>query len=186
MNFLLAGKYLVLLIALGSLLIGLIVFITKKPLIINSVFRNLSIIPLLIAAFLFTGDQELILSNIFILFLLIALITLISSAFSGITILGSTDERLQEITAESLRKKGAELEQIPSAVYIKNNQNVWLFSFVKRSGISSISIKGRESKQVISEVIKDLRGNNLQFNTAYPAYTLITSAVLLVLFFMQG
>lgn len=185
MNFLLAGKYLVLLIAIESLLTGMIVLITKKPLIINSVYRNLSIVPLLIAAYLLTGDQEFIINNIFILVMLIVLITVISSAFKGITVLGSRDERLQELTAEFLRKNNAEIEQIPTAIYVKNNHNVWLFSSVAKYGIQSISVKGRESSRVVNALIKELRTNNLQYCSGYMLYTLFTGLVLLALYFVN-
>lgn len=185
MNFLLAGKYLVLLIALGSILIGLIVFITKKPLIINSAYRNLSIVPLLIAAYFATGDEEFIISNIVILFLLIALITIISFAFKGITILGSADERLQNLTAEDFTEKGIEFDQIPTTIYIKKSKVILSFSTITRYGISGISFKGNARNTEVNELIKELRRKNLLFSSYYPVYAFVSGAILLFLYFIQ-
>jgi len=124
---------------------------------LNHSHHLLTLIPILLISYFCTGDFTFIISNIVILYFLIALIFIISRMFRGVTIFGSSDSELQNKLAEYLSDRGVEFEQIPTTIYI-NKKNVTLsISFNEKYGTSGISIKGKTTDLTVNNIVKELR-----------------------------
>ncbi len=183
MNFLFTIKTIGLIIALVSFLQALLVLIRRKPIVLNSSYHFLTLIPILLISYFCTGDFTFIISNIVILFFLIAIIFIISRLFRGVTIFGSSDAELQNKLAEYLSDRGVEFEQIPKTIYINKKDVTLSISFNEKYGTSGISIKGKVTDLTVNNIVKELLKKELQFSFKYPIYAAVSGFLFLIMYF---
>lgn len=175
----------ILLIAFFSMLEAIFVYFRNTPYIIKSKYRFLAIIPIILISYFSVWNFSFIISNIVILFILIVLVLSLGMAFKNIYVFGGVEADVRDNIVKFLNEKHFEIEQIPSAIYIKKINYTLQIIPIKKRGIIQIQVTGNDHDYLINMLVKDLRKNLTEVNLSYTRFNLGIGLMFLLIYLIQ-
>jgi len=177
--------YLILLMALASFSMSLLIFIRKRPLVVNFAFLLIiSIAELIISYLLCIYKSPAVLESLPILILVILAALFSGYIMKGIMVYGVTYADLQDKIVDYLNTKNVEFEQIQTEIYIKKINIRLLFSYNDKFGYTRIMFKGKNSRLLINSIINELRLRNLKVNLSYSVFALVCGVLSTITYFV--
>ncbi|MDP3442028.1 MAG: hypothetical protein Q8T08_04130 [Ignavibacteria bacterium] len=177
-------NYLCLLAALSFYSLSFLIFIRKKPLVINAIcVPFIFIIELIISYLLSVVKTPAILDYlpIMIFFVVAALIHGLSS--KGIIVYGVTYAELYDKIVNFLNTNKIEFEHSSSNLYLKKHNIKILCSHNDKYAYARIIFEGKNTRLLINKVISELRQRDLKVNRSYSIVALICGIILTITYF---
>lgn len=171
--------------ALTFFSLSLLIFIRKRPLVVDFAFLLIiSIAELLISYLLSIDKSPAVLEYLPILILVIVAALLSSYRMKGIMVYGVTYAELQDKIVDYLNTKKIEFEQIQTEIYMKKNNIRLLFFYYDKYGYARIMFKGKNSRLLINNIINELRQRNLKVNLSYSIFAFVCGVLSTITYFV--
>ena len=162
---------------------ALYVFVCKKPLIIKSVWMTilfaLCFLPQIITSvILFIEDPDF--SHILLSLLFIGMIVWFTFMMKGYIIYGVDGKDFQSKLIETLQNNKYEFEESLSSIKIKNPEVEFSISMQSWIGTVQIRPKGMADKEILKEIMHDLKNQEIKTNILYPIVSLIGGIIIMI------
>lgn len=165
------------------ILMALYTFVCKKPLIIKSVWMTilfaLCFLPQIITSvILFIEDPDF--SHILLSLLFIGMIVWFTFMMKGYIIYGVDGKDFQSKLIETLQNNKYEFEESLSSIKIKNPEVEFSISMQSWIGTVQIRPKGMADKEILKEIMHDLKNQEIKTNILYPIVSLIGGIIIMI------
>lgn len=170
--------------AISFFVLSFLIFILKKPLVINSICVPLIFSIGLVFSYSFSIIKTPALLNYFPIFLfLIAALIYSGFARKGIIVYGVTYAELTDKIIDYLTINKIEFEQTQSTIIIKPHNIIILYFHNDRYAFARLMFKGKNTRQFINKIINELRQKDIKVNKSYSLVALITGIFLVITYF---
>ena len=165
------------------ILMALYTFVCKKPLIIKSVWMTilfaLCFLPQIITSvILFIEDPDF--SHILLSLLFIGMIVWFTFMMKGYIIYGVDGKDFQSKLIETLQNNKYEFEESLSSIKIKNPEVEFSISMQSWIGTVQIRPKGMADREILKEIMHDLKNQEIKTNILFPIISLIGGIIIMI------
>lgn len=170
-------------ISIGFIVLGLIVFIKKKPLIISyrwfAIIYLAIFIPQIIRMFDMINRDPLM--YILLMAMYIVLFGFLYYVMKGVMIFGANGEGFQKAFIETLQSLNLEFEQTFSSIKIKEPELELSIALQSWIGTGQIRMKKKTNEELFSTILHELRAKDIKSNLITPIFYILIGFLMLAL-----